>query len=400
MSRTGILSDKSIMEHCQIYQPIPMRAAQSIIPIKDPQTQFGSKKLKYPVMPRRPQNFDIMAKSLTRMYGDSAIRDTLEKQYPKQVQSALTAPQLNMTPQRATFINPQSGNRATFTPMITPSPSLRASPVPTPPTRPRPTLPYPVPFPDPSLPTGFPAPPYVPLTPGTPVPDDLDRRATELFEEMPAPYQPEATAMSFPRRSVDGTFTLLPPPGTPETPETPPPEANLRPPRIGIQELIDRRIRMNEEQPGTPETPPPEAPPTRPPRIGIQELIDRRARMNEEPPKSDDEDDDTPQFEDVRPQGRRPRMNADQLAQREALIDSDVAARALQTSGRTVLRNRAVVSAAAAEQERSARAAAAAQSAFGRRSERIDNQSVMSVPTAIQQLEAYLSGLQDPPGMG
>ena len=278
MSRTGALSDESILKHCQIYRPIPLKAAQSILH-QDLHTPFGNKKLKYQVLPNRPKNFDTMAKSLARVAGNDTIRENLEKRYNEQVQSALAATPQVILPQRATAVNLQRSSSEAFTPMNT-----------------------------------F---------------DDLVRRATELFEEVDAPATPAT-------------------PATPSTPSRP-----MAFPRISIQELIDRRT-----------------------------------------PKPDDEsapEDETPQPE---------RMTSDALARREALLDSGIASRALQTPGRTVLRNRAIVSAAAAEQERSARAAAAAQSAFGRRSERINNQSVMSVPTAIQQLEAQLMGLQDPPDMG
>lgn len=240
MSRTGVLSDSSIMEHCKIYRPIPMRAAPSII-----RASYNDK-LKYQVVPSRPQNFDILAKSLARINHNDTIRENLEKRYNEQVKSALAAtPQHISLPQRATAVNLQRSSSEAFTPMNTSS--------------------------------------------------DLERRATELFEEMDAP-------------------------ATPSTPARP-----MTFPRISIQELIDRRT-----------------------------------------PKPDDED--TPQFEDVTP--RPARMNADVLARREALVDSDVAARALQTPGRMVLRNRSFVSAAVAAAEQRAKS------------------------TAIQQLEAQLMGLE------
>lgn len=243
MSRTGSLSDAAILEHCKIYRPIPMKATQSILH-QENFTPFGSKKLKYAVMPNRPKNFDTMATSLSRIAGNETVRQNLEVRYNEQVKTALAAPQHISLPQRATAVNLQRSSSETFTPMNT---------------------------------------------------SDLARRASELFEEMDAP-------------------------ATPSTPARP-----MTFPRISIQELIDRRT-----------------------------------------PKPDDED--TPQFEDVTP--RPARMNADVLARREALVDSGIAARALQTPGRMVLRNRSFVSAAVAAAEQRAKS------------------------TAIQQLEAQLMGLE------
>ena len=91
MSRTGtVLSDAAVMEHCLRYQPIPMKAAQSILK-QDLQMSFGNKKLKYQRQMNRPHNFDTMAKSLSRISGNNDLRETLEKEYPKQVMTAMNA---------------------------------------------------------------------------------------------------------------------------------------------------------------------------------------------------------------------------------------------------------------------------------------------------------------------
>ena len=90
MSRTGVLSDAAVMQHCMKYQAIPMKVADSIIQ-QDSHTPFGSKKLKHPRHMNRPKTFDTMAKSLTRLNGDVSLRETLEKEYPKQIVSALRA---------------------------------------------------------------------------------------------------------------------------------------------------------------------------------------------------------------------------------------------------------------------------------------------------------------------
>ena len=90
MSRTGVLSDAAVMQHCMKYQAIPMKVADSILK-QDAHTPFGSKKLKHPRHMNRPKTFDTMAKSLTRLNGDLSLRETLEKEYPKQIVSALRA---------------------------------------------------------------------------------------------------------------------------------------------------------------------------------------------------------------------------------------------------------------------------------------------------------------------
>lgn len=233
---TGVLSDESIMEHCKIYRPIPMRAVPSII------RASYNKKLKYQVVPSRPQNFDTLAKSLARINHNDTIRENLEKRYNEQVKTALAVPQQITLPQRATAVNLQRSSSEAFTPMNTPN--------------------------------------------------NLVRRAQM----------------------------------TPDTPARP-----MTFPRISIQELIDRRT-----------------------------------------PKPDDES--SP--EDVTPQPER--MTADVLARREALVDSGIAARALQTPGRMVLRNRSIVSAAVADEEERARVERI----------RMQNQSLYSEHLARREREA------------
>ena len=54
MSRTGVLSDAAVMQHCMKYQAIPMKVADSILK-QDAHTPFGSKKLKHPRHMNRPK---------------------------------------------------------------------------------------------------------------------------------------------------------------------------------------------------------------------------------------------------------------------------------------------------------------------------------------------------------
>jgi hypothetical protein len=205
MSRAGILSDSAVMEHCKMYQPIPMKVSSSILK-QDLHTPFGNKKLKYRNMPNRPHNFDTMAKSLARLSGNNGLREILEKEYPKQIQKISSAPATPAPlPQRAVQMNfPRRSVDGSFTPMNTrqltdaeldtiianaingnggydsngngngttstasTDDGIRAGRTPgyepTSADR-RDTLPPINPISDLSLPTGFPSPPYIPLTP-------------------------------------------------------------------------------------------------------------------------------------------------------------------------------------------------------------------------------------------
>lgn len=90
-SRSGPLSDVSILAHCQRYRPIPLHSAQHIL-MKDlsPQHEhaFGSKPLKYHTIMSRPQDFDTLAKAITKMSGNPMVRDELNSAYAKDLQSA------------------------------------------------------------------------------------------------------------------------------------------------------------------------------------------------------------------------------------------------------------------------------------------------------------------------
>ena len=90
-SRSGPLSDEYILAHCQRYRPIPLHSAQHIL-MKDLKPQhehaFGSKPLKYHTNLARPQDFDTLAKAITKMSGNPMVRDELNSAYAKDLQSA------------------------------------------------------------------------------------------------------------------------------------------------------------------------------------------------------------------------------------------------------------------------------------------------------------------------
>ena len=94
-SRTGPLSDIHILAHCQRYRPIPLGAAQHIL-MKDLKPQhehaFGNKPLKYHTNLARPEDFDTLAKAITKMSGNPMVRDELNSAYAKDLQSVPSVP--------------------------------------------------------------------------------------------------------------------------------------------------------------------------------------------------------------------------------------------------------------------------------------------------------------------
>lgn len=91
MSRTGVLSDEYVTEHCAKYAPIPIGKSRAILAYDfgaGASPRFG-RKLKYSQPPSRPITFDTMAKSIARVGRNPKILTTLEKQYNEEL---ITAP--------------------------------------------------------------------------------------------------------------------------------------------------------------------------------------------------------------------------------------------------------------------------------------------------------------------
>ena len=90
MSRTGILSDYHVMKHCAIYNPIPMKIADKLLHQDlnvHKQSPFTVKKLKYPNVVPRPNSFNTLANSLTRIAGnDVSVKEHLVKGFLNEIQ--------------------------------------------------------------------------------------------------------------------------------------------------------------------------------------------------------------------------------------------------------------------------------------------------------------------------
>lgn len=95
--RTGPLSDEYILKHCAIYRPIPLGPAQSIL-MHDLHTQrnsvtiTGSKALKYQKPIPRPTSFDALAKTLTKMSGNPQTYDHLKNLYADEIRNFKSTP--------------------------------------------------------------------------------------------------------------------------------------------------------------------------------------------------------------------------------------------------------------------------------------------------------------------
>ena len=89
MIRSGVLSDESILKHCAIYNPIPMKMANSVLRQDlnvHKESPFTTKKLKYPNAVSRPASFNTLASSLTRIGGgNTQIRELLDDSYLKEI---------------------------------------------------------------------------------------------------------------------------------------------------------------------------------------------------------------------------------------------------------------------------------------------------------------------------
>jgi hypothetical protein len=207
-------------------------------------TITGSKALKYQKPIPRPTSFDALAKTLTKMSGNPQTYDHLKNLYADEIRNFKSEPPMLRMPA------PRGQGPASLMPTYAPSmPSAQSSGSTS-------SLPQPVPFPDANLPTGFAPPPFQPYSgngngngngsssdatsstddgirlPGDPrrnIDDELDRRATELLNDMPA------TPMSFPRldedeyrrrssgsyipAAIDNVLDEFYPPGDPDTRE-------------------------------------------------------------------------------------------------------------------------------------------------------------------------------------
>ena len=85
--RGGILSDAHILERCAKYQPVPLGKVTSILSSTQPTNKFG-RVLKYASPMARPKDFDTMAKALARLNGRPELRDELDSKYADEVKSA------------------------------------------------------------------------------------------------------------------------------------------------------------------------------------------------------------------------------------------------------------------------------------------------------------------------
>lgn len=91
MSRTGVLSDAHILKHCAIYNPIPMKIANKLLHQDmnvNEESPFTVKKLKYHNAISRPNSFNTLANTLTRIAGnDTFIKEHLIKDFLNEIQS-------------------------------------------------------------------------------------------------------------------------------------------------------------------------------------------------------------------------------------------------------------------------------------------------------------------------
>ena len=87
-SRTGVLSDEHILQHCAKYRPVPLGVAHTILQQPSATTLMNGKRLKHSQPPPRPENFDTMAKAVARIHQDPNVRDQMESEYAKEVMKA------------------------------------------------------------------------------------------------------------------------------------------------------------------------------------------------------------------------------------------------------------------------------------------------------------------------
>jgi hypothetical protein len=88
-SRTGVLSDEHILQHCAKYRPVPLGVAHTILQQPSATTLMNGKRLKHSQPPPRPENFDTMAKAVARIHQDPNVRDQMESEYAKEVRTAV-----------------------------------------------------------------------------------------------------------------------------------------------------------------------------------------------------------------------------------------------------------------------------------------------------------------------
>jgi len=97
MTRKGILSDEYILKECAMYQPIPMKAASSILHHdlneSDQIYSFSGKKLKYSKVMSRPNTFASLAQSLARSTGNNNLFYELKSTYADEI--AISPAQMN-----------------------------------------------------------------------------------------------------------------------------------------------------------------------------------------------------------------------------------------------------------------------------------------------------------------
>ena len=89
MSRSGLLSDESILRHCFQYRPIPLALTNKILKIAQKPSSKFAKSPKYSQMPPRPATFDTLAQSVARIRQDPSLRESMEKTYDEEIEQLL-----------------------------------------------------------------------------------------------------------------------------------------------------------------------------------------------------------------------------------------------------------------------------------------------------------------------
>ena len=85
-TRTGVLSDASVIASCSIFRPIPLNMVKKLLHTPEnlhTDTPFSSKKLKYINSVSRPADFHTLASALTRQIGgdNEAVRREIVDAY-------------------------------------------------------------------------------------------------------------------------------------------------------------------------------------------------------------------------------------------------------------------------------------------------------------------------------
>ena len=85
-TRTGVLSDASVIASCSIFRPIPLNMVKKLLHTPEnlhTDTPFSSKKLKYENGISRPADFHTLASALTRQIGgdNEAVRREIVDAY-------------------------------------------------------------------------------------------------------------------------------------------------------------------------------------------------------------------------------------------------------------------------------------------------------------------------------